>query len=145
MSKVRPWPVRRPAVLRWAARSWLLMVGPSRLMTLTACGTVLCLGHGGESGLPSGFQASGHEAVLGLAGVEGAFGPVGVVTGAFHGELRGPADPLVPAGDLVGGAQCERDLFGESACSRTAATAVSTVAATTDRQVGVVARSAREL
>src|SRR6266542_2710991 len=112
MSKVRPWPVRRPAVLRWAASSWLLMVGPSRLMTLTACGTVLCLGHGGESGLPSGFQASGHEAVFGLAGVEGAFGPVGVVTGAFHGEFGGPADPLVPAGDLVGGAQCKRNLLG---------------------------------
>ena len=46
----------------------------------------------------------------GSTGAEGAFGPVGVVAGAFDGELGGAADPLVPVGDLVGGGERQRDL-----------------------------------
>jgi hypothetical protein len=40
--------------------------------------------------------------------VEGAFGPFGLVTGAFQGQFRGPAHPLVPVGDLVGSSQRQR-------------------------------------
>src|SRR4029077_11318990 len=44
--------------------------------------------------------------------VEGAFGAVGLVTGAFDGELGGPPDPPMPVGDLVGGGQRQIDLVG---------------------------------
>ena len=64
---------------------------------------LLGLGESGEPGFPAGFQAAGDQPVLRLAGAEGALGPVGVVAGAFDGEFGGPADPLVPAGHLVGG------------------------------------------
>ena len=73
---------------------------------------LLGLGEGGEFGLPPGFQAAGHQPVVRFDRVEGAFGAVGLVAGAFDGELGGPADPLMPVGDLVGGGQRERDLVG---------------------------------
>src|SRR6266566_3043511 len=63
------------------------------------------LGEGGEPGFPAGFQAAGDQPVLRLAGAQGALGPVGVVAGAFDGELGGAADPLVPAGHLIGSGQ----------------------------------------
>ena len=68
---------------------------------------LLGLGEGGEFGLPPGFQAAGHQPVVRFDRVEGAFGAVGLVAGAFDGELGGPADPLMPVGDLVGGGQRE--------------------------------------
>ena len=81
----------------------------------------------------------------GSTGAEGALGPVGVVAGAFDGELGGPADPLVPAGDLVGCGQRQGDLpGGERVQQHAARPRHRRVAAATDRQVGVVSRSARE-
>jgi hypothetical protein len=50
----------------------------------------------------------------------------------------------VSAGHLIGSSERQRDLLGVSASSNTRATASSTVAAATDRQAGVVSRSARE-
>ena len=70
------------------------------------------LGEGGEPGFPAGFQAAGDQPVLRLAGAKGALGPVGVVAGAFDGELGGAADPLVPAGHLAGCCQGQGDLLG---------------------------------
>ncbi len=57
-------------------------------------------------------NAAGHEPVVWLDRVEGAFGPVGLVAGAFDGEFGGAADSPVPVGDLVGGRERERDLVG---------------------------------
>ena len=48
----------------------------------------------------------------GSTGAEGPLGPVSVVAGAFHRELGGPAGPLVPARDLIGGRQRQGDLPG---------------------------------
>ena len=61
------------------------------------------LGEGGEPGLPAGLQGAGDQPVLRLDLAERALGPVGVIAGTLHGEFGGPADPLVPARDLVGG------------------------------------------
>ena len=71
---------------------------------------VFGVGQGGEFGFPPGFQCSCDQPVLRFDGVEGAFGAVGVVAGAFDGELGGAAEAVVPVGDLVGGGQRERDL-----------------------------------
>jgi hypothetical protein len=70
---------------------------------------MLDFGQGGEFGLPPGLQSAGHEPVFRFDLAEGAFGAVGFVACAFDGELGGPADALVPVGDLVGGGQRERD------------------------------------
>ena len=82
-----------------------LQLGPAGQRRQRVGGVLQCLlglGQGGEPGLPAGLQAAGDQPVLRLDLAEGALGPVGVVAGAFDGELGGPADPLVPAGHLVG-------------------------------------------
>ena len=66
----------------------------------------------GEPGLPAGLQAAGNQAVLRLAGQEGALGPFSVVAGALDGQLSGPHRPLAPGGDLLGGGQRQGDLRG---------------------------------
>ena len=48
----------------------------------------------------------------GSTSVEGTFGPVSVVAGAFDGEFGGPADPLAPAGHLISCGERQGDLFG---------------------------------
>ena len=72
----------------------------------------LGLGEGGQAGLPAGFEGADDQPVLRFGGVEGPLGPVGVVAGAFHGQLGGPARPGAAVGDLVGGGEGERDLVG---------------------------------
>jgi hypothetical protein len=47
-------------------------------------------------------RTPGDEPVLRLDLAESAFGAVCLITRAFDGELGGAADPLVPAGHLVG-------------------------------------------
>ncbi len=119
-------------------------VGSGGSVSRAASRACFGLGEGGEFGLPPGFQVAGHQPVFRLDRVEGAFGAVGLVAGAFDGEFGGPADPPMPVGDLVGGGQRQRDLGGVQRRQQSgSATASSTVAATTDRQVGVVSRSAR--
>jgi len=76
--------------------------------------------------------------------VEGALGPVCVVTGAFGSELGGAADALVAPVTSSAADSARATCPGVSASSSTRATVSSTVAAATDRQVGVVSRSARE-
>jgi hypothetical protein len=44
--------------------------------------------------------------------MEGPFGAVGVVAGAFDGQLGGAAGAVPASGDLVGGGEGEGDLFG---------------------------------
>ena len=92
-----------------------LQLGPAgqrRQRVLGGLQRLLGLGEGGEPGLPAGLQGAGDQPVLRLDGAEGPLGPVSVVAGAFHRELGGPADPLVPAGDLIGGRQRQGDLLG---------------------------------
>ncbi len=48
----------------------------------------------------------------GSTGAKSALGAVCLVTRAFDGELGGPADPLVPAGHLVGCGERQGDLLG---------------------------------
>src|ERR1039458_10243227 len=71
-----------------------------------------CPGSVRAAGLRSGCEGAGDQPVFWFHGVECALGPVSVVAGALGGELGGPADPLVPAGDLVSGRQGEGDLPG---------------------------------
>ena len=42
--------------------------------------------------------------------MEGSFGAVGLVAGAFDSELGGATEPVVPVGDLIGGSEGEFDL-----------------------------------
>jgi hypothetical protein len=44
--------------------------------------------------------------------VEGAFGTVGLVAGAFDGQLRGPHRTLAAVGDLVCSRQGQGELVG---------------------------------
>jgi hypothetical protein len=67
--------------------------------------------------------------------MESAFGTVGLVAGAFDSELGSAAESVVA---IASATSC-----GFSAASSRPATASSTVAAATERQVAVVARSAR--
>src|SRR6266568_4378233 len=80
-------------------------LGPAGQRRQRLAGGLQCLpglGEEGEPGLPAGLQAAGNQPVLRLAGAKGALGPVGVVTRAFDRKLSRAADPLVPAGNLVG-------------------------------------------
>src|SRR5712691_1244284 len=81
----------------------LRVAGQWRQRVVSGFECVLSFGESGEFRLPPCLQAPCDQPVFGLDGAEGALGPVGVVAGAFHRESGGPADPLVPAGDLVGG------------------------------------------
>lgn len=74
--------------------------------------SLLGFGQGGEFGFPAGLQGAGDQPVFWLDLVEGAFGAVGFVAGAFDGELGGPAEALVAVGDLVSGGQGQGDLGG---------------------------------
>ena len=77
-----------------------------------ACGRQRLFGVGecGEFGFPPSLQSPCHQTVLGFDSVEGAVGAVGLVAGAFDGQLGGAAEAVVPVGDLVGGGQRQRDL-----------------------------------
>ena len=124
-----------------------LQLGPARQRRQRFAGglqRLLGLGEEGEPGLPAGLQAPGDQPVFRLAGAEGALGPVGVVTRAFDRKLSRAADPLVRPATSSAAASARATCSGVSASSSTPATASSTVAAATDRQVGVVSRSARE-
>ena len=48
-------------------------------------------------------RAAGDQPVLRLDLAERALGPVGLIAGPLNGQLSCPADPLVPARDLIGG------------------------------------------
>src|SRR5438128_1586390 len=86
--------------------------GQRRQRVLGGLQRLLSLGEGGEPGLPAGLQGTGDQPVFRLDGAEGPLGPVSVVAGTFHRELGGPADPLMPARDLIGGRQRQGDLPG---------------------------------
>src|SRR5260370_1214581 len=86
--------------------------GQRRQRVLGGLERLLSLGEGGEPGLPAGLQGTGDQPVLRLDGAEGPLGPVSVVAGTFHRELGGPAGPLVPARDLIGGPPRQGDLPG---------------------------------
>ena len=104
---------------------------------------LLGFGERGEFGLPPGFEAAGDEPVLRFDGVEGAFGPVGFVAGAFDGQFGGPADAACRSVTSSAAASASATSSGFNAASSRSATASSTVDAAIDRQVGVVSRSAR--
>jgi hypothetical protein len=92
-----------------------LQLGPAGQRRQRFAGGLQCLlglGEEGEPGLPAGLQAAGDQPVLRLAGAKGALGPVGVVTRAFDRKLSRAADPLVPAGHLIGSGERQRDLLG---------------------------------
>ncbi len=74
--------------------------------------SLLGFGQSGEFGFPPGLQGARDQPVLRLHLGEGAFGAVGFVAGAFDGEFGGPAEALVPIGDLISGGQGEGDLGG---------------------------------
>jgi hypothetical protein len=73
-----------------------------------------CLGGGQvcQSGLPAGFQTAGDQTVFWFAGVEGAFGAVGVVLGTLHCQVGGPGGAGAAGGDFAGGGQGQGDLIG---------------------------------
>ena len=62
--------------------------------------------------LPAVLQAARDEAVVRLAGVEGAFGADRLIPGALDAQLERAVRALAAVGVLVGGGQRERDLFG---------------------------------
>ena len=104
----------------------------------------LGLGEGGQLGFPAGLQGAGDEPVLRFGGVEGPFGAVGVVAGAFDGQLGGAAGAGAAVGDLVGGGERERDLVGVQRGQQPLGDDVVDRAALTERQVGVACWSLRE-
>src|SRR5262249_24568292 len=61
----------------------------------------LGVGERGEPGLPAGLQGAGDQPVLRFGGVEGPFGAVVVVAGAFGGQFGGADAPAVAVGDLA--------------------------------------------
>ena len=73
---------------------------------------LLGFGQRRQAFLPAGFEAASDEAVLRFAGVEGPLGPLGFVTGPLDGQLRGPAAPCPPVGDLVRSGERQSHLFG---------------------------------
>jgi hypothetical protein len=54
-----------------------------------------------EAGLPLGFQGAGYQAVFGLDGAEGPFGPVCLIASMFDDQPGGVQPALDAAGDLV--------------------------------------------
>jgi hypothetical protein len=56
-------------------------------------------------------RPAGDQAVVGLAGVEGALGADRVVAGAFDAQLERAVGARSAVLELVGGGQCERDLL----------------------------------
>src|SRR5712691_9887274 len=70
------------------------------------------VGERGEPGFPPGFQGAGDQPVLRLNLAEGPLSAVGLIPGAFDGQLGCAAGPLALAGHLAGGGERERDLLG---------------------------------
>jgi hypothetical protein len=71
-----------------------------------------CLGELAQLLLPAGFEVSGDEAVVGLAGVERALGTDRVIAGALDAQLRGAGGARAAVGDRVGGGERELELLG---------------------------------
>src|SRR6516225_4192046 len=86
--------------------------GQRRQRVLGNLQRLLGFSQGGKPGLPSRLQGAGDQPVLRLDLAERALCAVGRVAGTLDGELGRAADPLVPAGHLVGGGERERDLLG---------------------------------
>ena len=62
--------------------------------------------------LPAVLEAAGDQAVVGLAGVEGALGTDRLIAGALDAALERPVGARPAVGVLVGGGERERDLLG---------------------------------